>query len=76
MTINKSQGQIVSYVGLFLPKFVFSHEQFYVVIFRVTSRKELRILIYDKDSEIYHCNENVVYKRCFKTYKLFINNLF
>ena len=63
MTINKSQGQIVSYVGLFLPKFVFSHEQFYVVIFRVTSRKELRILICD--GEICHRTENVVYKKVF-----------
>ena len=28
MTINKSQGQIVSHVGMFLPKLVFSHEHF------------------------------------------------
>ena len=66
MCINKTQGQTVSHVGLFLPKPVFSHGQFYVVIFRVTNRKRLRILIYDENGEICHRTENVVYKEVFQ----------
>ncbi|KAH7670496.1 DNA helicase protein [Dioscorea alata] len=37
MTINKSQGQTLDLVGLFLPRPVFTHGQLYVALFRVTS---------------------------------------
>ena len=60
MTINKSQGQSLSYVGLFLPKPFFSHGQFNVAVSRFTSRKGLKILICDNDGEICHRTENVV----------------
>ena len=77
MTINKSQGQTVSHVGLFPPQSVFSHKQFYDAISRVTRRKRRRILICDKDGEICHRTKNVVYILiCFKTYKLLINNVY
>ncbi|GJY72120.1 ATP-dependent DNA helicase PIF1-like protein [Tanacetum coccineum] len=45
MTINKSQGQTMSKVGLFLEKPVFSHGQLYVVVSRVKSKKAIPIAI-------------------------------
>jgi ATP-dependent DNA helicase PIF1 len=44
MTVNKSQGQIIPNVGVYLPEPVFSHGQLYVVMSRATSRKNIKIL--------------------------------
>ncbi|XP_058768047.1 uncharacterized protein LOC131641761 [Vicia villosa] len=65
MTINKSQGQSLDNVGLYLPKEVFSHGQLYVAISRVRSKKGLRILIHDKDKEPMLSTTNVVFKEVF-----------
>ncbi|XP_058776053.1 uncharacterized protein LOC131650355 [Vicia villosa] len=65
MTINKSQGQSLDNVGLYLPKEVFSHGQLYVAISRVKSKKGLRILIHDKDKEPMLSTTNVVFKEVF-----------
>ncbi|KAM3237811.1 hypothetical protein P3S67_012232 [Capsicum chacoense] len=66
MTINKSQGQSLSHVGLFLKKLVFTYGQLYVALSRVTSRKELRILSYDDEGKTTNEVKNVVYKEVFR----------
>ncbi|KAL6582396.1 hypothetical protein OROMI_006410 [Orobanche minor] len=65
MTINKSQGQSLSHVGLYLPKPVFSHGQLYVAVSRVTTKKGLKVLICDEDGQTSNSTTNVVYKEVF-----------
>ena len=45
MTINKSQGQSLERVGVFLPQPVFSHGQLYVALSRVKRPEGLHVLI-------------------------------
>ncbi|XP_058753122.1 uncharacterized protein LOC131626307 [Vicia villosa] len=65
MTINKSQGQSLDWVGLYIPKDVFSHGQLYVALSRVTSKKGIKILIHDDDNKPKSSTTNVVYKEVF-----------
>jgi ATP-dependent DNA helicase PIF1 len=44
MTVNKSQGQTIPNVGVYLPAPVFSHGQLYVAISRATARTNIKIL--------------------------------
>ena len=66
MTINKSQGQSLSFVGLFLLKPVFTHGQLYVAISRVKSRSGLKLLILDNDGNPCNITQNVVYPEVFQ----------
>ncbi|XP_057418887.1 uncharacterized protein LOC130713104 [Lotus japonicus] len=66
MTINKSQGQSLSHVGLYLPRHVFTHGQLYVALSRVKSRKGLKILILDDQGVVSNTTRNVVYQEVFE----------
>ncbi|XP_035845105.1 uncharacterized protein LOC110932942 [Helianthus annuus] len=59
MTINKSQGQSLSKVGLFLKEPVFTHGQLYVALSRVKSREGVKMLILDKDGKPTNTTTNV-----------------
>nr|XP_043616381.1 ATP-dependent DNA helicase pif1-like [Erigeron canadensis] len=62
MTINKSQGQSLAQVGLYLKNPVFSHGQLYVALSRVKSKKGLKVLSLDGDGKPTNTTKNVVFK--------------
>ena len=67
MTINKSQGQTLSSVGLYLKTPVFTHGQFYVAVSRVTSKKALHILVENEDGTCGSETRNIVFSEIFES---------
>lgn len=65
MTINKSQGQSLERVGLYLLNPVFTHGQLYVAVSRVTSPDGLKLFTDSKSCEATNITKNVVYKEIF-----------
>jgi hypothetical protein len=51
MTVNKSQGQTIPNVGVYLPAHVFSHGQLYVAMSRATNRTNIKILALPPNAE-------------------------
>jgi hypothetical protein len=51
MTINKSQGQTIPIVGVYLPEPVFSHGQLYVALSRATAKSNIKILAVKDNKE-------------------------
>ena len=65
MTINKSQGQILSHIGLYLPRPVFSHSQLYVALSRIILYQSIKVLI--RNSNQNYQTKNVVYNEIFQS---------
>ncbi|XP_074342440.1 uncharacterized protein LOC141679997 [Apium graveolens] len=65
MIINKSQGQSLDTVELYLPRAAFSHGHIYVAISRVTRPEGLHILIDNDDGSSTNITNNVVFEEVF-----------
>jgi PIF1-like helicase/Helitron helicase-like domain at N-terminus len=64
MTINKSQGQTLNQMGLYLPQPVFSHGQLYVALSRITSYQWIKVLINNNHWD--YQTKNIVYSEIFQ----------
>ena len=62
MTINKSQGQTLQNVGVWLNDNCFAHGQLYVAMSRVGSPKDIKFAIRQFENYSGHFTSNVVYK--------------
>ncbi|GJV25428.1 DNA helicase [Tanacetum coccineum] len=67
MTINKSQGQSLSKIGVYLPEPVFGHGQLYVALSRATSPDGLKLLINQETDESPYATKNIAYTQFLKT---------
>ncbi|KEH28670.1 hypothetical protein MTR_4g009693 [Medicago truncatula] len=57
---------LLKQVGIYLPQSIFSSDQLYFAMPRVTSRKGLKILLINEEGEDTHVTSNVVYKEVFQ----------
>ena len=65
MTINKSQGQSVWFVGIDLCSPVFTHGQLYVALSRATSGSQVKVLLPQEEAGT--VTKNVVYREALLT---------
>lgn len=68
MTINKSQGQTLEHVGVYIKTPVFMYGQLYVALSRATSFENLHVMIHpilhgDRNVE---WTKNIVYQELFE----------
>jgi ATP-dependent DNA helicase PIF1 len=66
MTINKSQGQSLNHVGLYLITPVFTHGQLYVGLSRGTSCRNIRILLDNSQAGRANQTLNITYDEIFR----------
>lgn len=70
MSINKSQGQSLKRVGLYLPEPIFGHGQLYVALSRATSPGSLKILMKPNDISSVNTTSNIVYTDLLRSIEL------
>lgn len=63
MTINKTQGQILDFVEIYLRESVFSHGHFYVALSRAKNSNCVKLLIRPSTTTSHddHSTSNIVY---------------
>ena len=66
MTINKSQGQTLENVGIWLNDSCFAHGQLYVAVSRVGSPTKIKFAIRRQHGYPENVTRNVVYKEVFR----------
>lgn len=64
--INKSQGQTLSSVGVYLTRSRFTYGQLYYFFSRVHSREGLKFLLENHENMFENCIINVVYRKVFE----------
>ncbi len=75
MTINKSKGQSLERVGVWLEESVFSHGQLYVACSRVGDPSNIKFAIKKHNDYPLNATRYVVYKEVFQTGRILINIL-